>query len=137
LLCCLLVLAAGCTTKRRTAEHANVTGRVLYKGKPVTGGQLTFVTTDGFASNGVIDDKGNYTISAPVGTVKIGVDNRMVGQKQMPAAMKGAGRPDSEPPNPIKGTYRQIPEKCYEPDKSGLAYEVKKGDQTHDIEIQD
>ena len=137
LLCCLLVLVVGCAHKRRAAEHAEVSGRVLYKNKPVTGGSVAFVASDGFASSGVIDEKGNYTISAPVGDVRIGVDNRGVGQKPMAAASKGAGRPDAEPPTPIKGTYRQIPEKYYDPSTSGLTYTVKSGPQTHDIELSD
>jgi hypothetical protein len=110
---------------------------VLYHNKAVLGGQVSFVTKDGFAATGIIDEKGNYTISAPVGEVMIGVDNRMVGQRLMPAASKGAGRPGSEEPNPIKGVYREIPSKCYSPDSSGMIYTVKSGAQTHDIDIPD
>ena len=137
MLCCLLVLIVGCTSKRRAAEHADVTGRVLYKTKPVLGGQVMFVTSDGFSSSGVIDEQGNYKISAPVGDVRITVDNRMVGEKALPAAAKGAGRPDAEPPNPIKGVYRELPSKFYVVETSGLTYTVKSGSQTHDIELKE
>jgi hypothetical protein len=130
-------LVVGCNVRRRSAEHAEVTGRVLYKNKPVLGGQVMFVTSDGFSSTGVIDEQGNYTISAPVGDVRITVDNRMVGQKALPAAAKGAGRPDAPPPTPIKGVYRELPSKFYVVETSGQTYTVKSGSQTHDIELQD
>ena len=55
LLICLLVFAVGCGGKRRAAEHTEVSGEVTYKGKPLPGGQITFVTDDGFAANGIID----------------------------------------------------------------------------------
>src|SRR5262249_46401396 len=68
LLCCLLVLAAGCQPPQRSAEHVAVTGQVLLDGKPVTGGQVTFITVNGgFVSTGRIDEQGNYKIEAPVG----------------------------------------------------------------------
>jgi hypothetical protein len=130
-------LVAGCSKTRRAPEHAEVSGKVVYHNKPVTGGQVSFVAADGFASVGIIDEKGNYTISAPVGDVRIGIDNRGVGSKLREAAAKGAGRPDAEAPKPIKGVYREIPAKFYTPDTSELKYTVKSGAQTHDIELTD
>jgi hypothetical protein len=118
-----------------------VTGRVLYKNKPLTGGQVQFVAVEGgFGSNGIIDEKGNYKINAPVGDVKITVDNRMLSLRigaNHPAAMRGAGRPDAGEPTPVKGTYVQIPFKYYEMDKTDLTYTVTNGPQTYDIELKD
>lgn len=139
-LCGLLVLAAGCNTKRQV-EHVPVTGRVLYNGEPLLGGRLQFVTVQGaFASSGKIDEKGNYKIEAPVGDVMISVDNRMLQGEtasHMDVMKKGAGRPGQADPEPLKGTYKQIPDKYYTPDTSGLTYTVKPGPgpQTHDIEL--
>jgi hypothetical protein len=75
LLFCVLLLTTGCGGSKRSVEHVNVTGKVTYNGKPVTGGQIMFVSKDGFASTGRIDENGNYTINAPLGEVKITVDN--------------------------------------------------------------
>lgn len=112
-----------------------MTGRVLFDGKPLPGGEVTFVTVkDGFASKGIIDEKGNYTISAPTGDVMISVDNRALGQSRE-AAMKGAGRPDAPPPTRLKGKYVEIPSKYFVPDTSGLTYTVINGPQTHDIQL--
>lgn len=132
LCCCLLILVTGCTRTRRSVEHVEVTGRVLLDGKPVTGGEVSFTTKDGFANKGVIDETGKYTINAPTGEVMISVDNRSLGQSRE-AASKGAGRPDAPPPTKLKGKYVEIPSKYYIPDTSGLTYTVTNGPQTHDI----
>jgi hypothetical protein len=135
-----LVLAAGCSPKR-SAEHTDVSGRVLFGGKPLPGGRVTFVTVEeAFASVGRIDDQGNYKIQAPVGEVMISVDNRMLRQNpvgNLAGPRKGAGRPDQPDPDPVTGTYEEIPDKYYVPDTSGLKYTVKPGPQTHDIELKE
>jgi hypothetical protein len=138
----LLLPAAGCKKTPHAADHVDVSGQVLYNGKPVTGGQVTFVTVEGaFASTGSIDEKGNYTIKAPVGEVKIAVDTEMLNPSnrgaKMEAARKGAGRPDAGDPNPPKGTYVKIPQKYRTADSSELSYTVTRGSQTHNIELTD
>jgi len=139
LLICLLVFAVGCQTgKPKSAQYVDVTGKVTYQGKPVTGGQVSFFNDQGFNNNGVIDENGNYKISSPVGNVKIMVDNRMLRQGQREAAKMGAGpRPGGEQPNPIKGKFMRLPEKYSAPDKTDLTYTVSNGPQTHDIELTD
>jgi len=139
---CWVVLAVACDRSRHSVEHVEVTGQVLYKGKPLPGGEVTFVTVkDAFASTGIIDERGNYKISAPVGEVKIGVDNQMLnpqasGAKQ-PNASRGAGRPDAGAPTPMKGTFVRIPPKYKDPEQSGLTYTVTKDETTHKIELTD
>jgi hypothetical protein len=114
-------------------EQAEVSGRVLYKGKPLPGGMLTFVVEDmGFSFNAVIDEKGNYSITAPVSDVKISVDNKMLAMQQ--PAPRQAARPV---PEPVKGKYVPLPLKFAATDTSSLTYTVKKGKQTHDIELTD
>lgn len=136
---CLLVSTIGCTPgKPRSAKYVDVTGKVTYQGKPVTGGQVTFFNEDGFNNNGVIDENGNYTISSPVGPVKIMVDNKMLKMGMKEAAKKGAGpRPGGEEPKPIKGKFVPLPDKYSAPDKTDLSYTVTNGPQTHDIELKD
>lgn len=141
--CCavsLLGSSLGCSGgSRRSAQHTEVSGTVTYNGKPVTGGQIKFVGDDWAAIEGVIDETGHYTINAPVGTVKITVDNRMVQAGAIrEQASQGAGpRPGGPPPKPIKGKYVQIPEKYYDPARCGLSYTVQKGPQTHDVVLTD
>jgi hypothetical protein len=133
--CCLvialLVLTAGCKGNR-SVEHADVTGKVLFRGKPLPGGRLTFVTVQGaFAITGTIDETGNYSIKAPVGEVQISVDNRMLQSKVTTRHLKRPGAEET----PIKGTFVRIPTRYAAPDSSGLNYTVKPGPQTHDIEL--
>jgi hypothetical protein len=121
---------------RRSVEYVEVTGKVLYKGKPLPGGMVTFVTADGFASKGIIDEDGSYTIKTLVGDVKICVDNTMLARKG-PAPKKGAGKSKEPAPEQPKGKYVPLPRKYSNPDTSGLSWTVKKGKQTHDIELKD
>jgi hypothetical protein len=141
LVCCclslgLLTLLVGCDKNPRSVDHAEVSGKVLFQGNPLPGGQVTFITVKGgFASNGTIDENGNYQIKAPVGDVKIGVTNRILqsrsGSKTQAHPKKGAA---SEEPLP-RGRWVKIPSSYEAPHTSGLTYTVKPGPQTHDIEL--
>jgi len=144
---CLLVLAVGCGGRRTSVDYAEVSGTVKYKGKPVTGGRVTFITTQGgFTGSGDLDEKGHYTAKAPVGEVQISVDNRMLGGAAAVQGRRGgAGGPakkpmlkrpdDTEGAHAMKGTYMSIPEKYTDPTTSGLTYTVKSEAQTHDIDL--
>jgi hypothetical protein len=114
----------------------------MYQGAPLQGGRLTFVTTKGaLTAAGDIDETGQYKINAPLGEVKIGVDNRMINkqvQANLPlAAKKGAGNPAAAAPTELKGVYKMIPPKYYVPDTSGLTYTVTKDEKTYDIVLTD
>jgi hypothetical protein len=104
LACCglslaLLIVITGCGGRPRSVEHAEVSGKVLFQGKPLPGGVVNFVTVNGgFAATGAIDENGNYQLKAPVGEVKIGVSNKMLrgsapakegGQNKEPKSLSG------------------------------------------------
>jgi hypothetical protein len=104
----LLALMTGCGQNPRSVDHAEVSGKVLFHGKPLPGGRLNFITVQGaFASSGKIDNDGHYTLAAPVGDAQISVMNE------------------------------KIPSAFSDPQKSGLKYTVKPGPQTYDIELPD
>jgi hypothetical protein len=147
LLCSLLVLAGGCKRIRHSTAHVDVTGQVRYQGKPLPGGRVTFVAVEGsFASTGTIDEKGNYKINAPVGPVKISVNNTMLDPQRgagHAAARRGPAGPGAqrppgggaEEPTEIKGTWVRIPPKYASAETSGLTFTVTKESKTHDIEL--
>jgi len=151
LACCglslgLLVVITGCGGRPRSVEHAEVTGKVMFQGKPLPGGVVNFVTVNGgFAATGTIDDKGNYQIKAPVGEVRIGVSNLMLrggsptkdgGPKKEPKTAREEKTADQQKgPRGVKGYYVAIPPSYTDPITSGLKYTVKPGPQTHDIEL--
>lgn len=139
----VLLSTGGCGERPpHSVEYAVVTGKVLYKGKPLPGGRVMFVTAKwGFTSSGVIDENGQYEIKSPVGDVNIAVDNRILQAqkkekgKTQPKKSPSAKLPGAELPPPPKGKYVKIPEKYADPGKSGLSFKVEKGTQTHDITL--
>jgi hypothetical protein len=134
LLLLVLAFAYGCATKHKY-DTAEVTGKVTFKGKPLPGGSITFVAVKGgTATSGIIEESGDYKVSAPIGEVKIQVDNRSLEKKKGPTGpiLK---RPDQGEPNTAKGTYVAIPEKYYTADDTPLTYTVKSGSQIHDISL--
>ncbi len=143
--CCLsfglLTLMAGCSKTPRSAEHVEVSGKVLLQGKPLPGGRVMFVTVKGgFASSATIDENGNYQIKAPVGDVEIGVDNQMLANRRGPKQTPHPKKPDAEAAGanqPVKGRWVKLPNRYADPHTSGLKYTVTPGSQTHNIELSD
>lgn len=142
----LLILVAGCGQTPHSVDHAEVSGKVLYQGQPLPGGRVNFLALNGgFASSANIDENGNYHIKAPVGETEISVTNLMLKSKTGPK--KGSLAPkeadtkvkeaEGKGNQSLKGRYVKIPSHYEDPQKSGLKYTVKKGAQTHDIELTD
>lgn len=131
------VLLAGCGRSSPLGEQAEVSGTVLYKGKPLPGGRITFFTARGFNVITVIDPQGHYQCQVPIGEVQISVDNHVLLQQKTPSrpmlVPKGAPTAEAEP---IRGTYVPLPEKYRAPESSGLKYVVAKGTQTHDVPLE-
>ena len=147
----LLIGTTACGKSLHGTQHEEVSGQVLFKGKPLPGGRVTFAAIkDGFASSAPIDENGNYQVNAPIGEVLISVDNRMfqprggAGKGKRSAQTKGPDhhpkRPDAQEveAEPSKGRrYVPIPGHYANCDTSGLTYTVKPGAQTYDIELSD
>jgi hypothetical protein len=157
----LLILTAGCGGNPHAVDTAEVSGKVLFQGKGVTGGRVSFVSVKGgFPSSAIINEDGTYQIKAPVGEVRIGVDNSMLKPQGVGGGGKGPGKgggkgggqgggppkgiahpkgpnaPEAkEQPVTIKGKWVAIPSQYADPGTSGLTYTVKPGSQTHDIDL--
>jgi hypothetical protein len=146
--CALLVALPGCAGKGK------VSGRVLLNGTPLPGGWLTFRPADA-RQNSVsvpINPDGTYEAVLPVGEVGISVDNRELEPTKappppklpqgvkIPPASGGAGASSGTSTSQtaaekLPGTYVPISENYTLADTSGLSYKVKRGEQTHDIEL--
>ncbi len=115
----LLALLAGCS--RSSLDRVSISGKVLFRGKPLPGGIVTFMSPKGFSNTATIDGEGNYQLMAPVGSLKIGVDNRML-QKTPRSSQNRLLKPPPESASlqPISGVYVPIPEKYTSVDTSGL-----------------
>jgi hypothetical protein len=152
-----LMLILGCGGTKTAKVH----GKVVYSGKPVTGGQIAFFSADDTKINpsrGVINEDGTFTVEkVPVGRVKVSVDTRGLkeggrgvpgmpdqGKQMMPPGgisdemkqkMEGAGKSISPGTVKISGTYVAIPAKFTDPEKSGLSFDINSGDNDIPVEL--
>jgi hypothetical protein len=126
---------------------ATVSGKVIYQGEPVTAGYVAFYGVDGKVDSGRIDADGHYTVyKAPVGDVKVAVltadptrkppSGGLSKGKQTGGLTKGKPPSDTEITVPERvGKFVAIPAHYKNPDQSGLAFTVKSGAQTIDLEL--
>jgi hypothetical protein len=149
----LLAWIGGCGQSPRSSDHAEVSGKVLINGKPLPGGQISFVAAKGgFAASGNIDENGLYKINAPVGEVTITVNNTSLqsqqgqsGQPSRKGGVKGGGggAPKELPhtkqaaaeEHAPKGHWVSLPSRYSNADTSDLKYTVTAGSQTHDVQL--
>ena len=150
----LFLVVTGCGPKT-----AKVSGTVLYDGKPLPGGRVTFRPEDPKRNSVMVelDEQGNYQTELPVGEVQVSVDNRELEpvpaapagglpdflpaearQKLSGAAKSGDAPADAPPPNApdkLPGKYVPIPERYYTIEKSGLKFTVHGPEQKQNIEL--
>ena len=127
-----MAAASGCGPSK-----ASVTGTVIFNNQPLPSGTITFTSDAGdkpVKAAPIVD--GKYTITDfPAGPAKVTV----VTTPPPPAG--GALPPGVElcryrcPQTAAPGKYVPIPRGYSTPDKSGLQYEVKGGEQTKDFEL--
>jgi hypothetical protein len=136
---CGILLAGGCGGK------GVVKGKVLYQGKPVRGGSVSFVLERGGTMFSPIEEDGSYTIpGVPPGTAKITVETDSVRPSVMQRDASG-GPPEfmkkyiqEKEPQALEQRskrYVRIPPQYSDPDKSNLSYVVNSGQQEHDIDL--
>jgi hemoglobin len=118
--------------KDKPAGAAVVAGKVTYNGKPLPGGFVLFQSADGKTARAEIKEDGTYRADALApGDYKVGVDTE---------SLKPKGPPDdkAKPPDAKGGLkYLPVPAKYRDPTTSGLTLTVNKGEQTHDIALDD
>jgi len=147
----LLILATGCPGgQKKSIDMAEVSGKVMFGGQPLPGGRITFISKDSpqFTGGGNINENGEYKVEAPVGDVKVTVDNQMLapgggaggkGGKgpDAPAIKPGLKRPGSEAPISEKGHYVPIPAKYANSEETPLTFKINKGSQTIQIDLKE
>ena len=131
LLAIVLTALGGCGNGKGTVSE-----KVSYQGSSLQYGTVQFVTPGGVMV-GEIDSSGTYTIKdAPTGLAKISVTcqdpeyaNYM---KKLSASARDPkiAKPDGKPED-----FYKIPGKYTNPETSELAFEVKSGSQTFNIEL--
>ena len=133
----LLVLAAAAGGCGRST--ATLSGTVTYRGRPVTSGEVVFLSQDGTASaHAPIRPDGHYTVTGVrAGTARVAVDNPppswyATGQR-LPAAL--ANDPEVREARAQAARYVPTPPRYRDPNQSGLTHTVGKGSQTYDIAL--
>lgn len=117
----------------------SVRGKVYFQDKAMTGGSVAFVPKNEKVATANIQADGSYEVKVTTGVAKISVSaplkiNVPKGMLMDPAKM---GATDKAGPvaAPSPGKVTPIPDRYGDADKSGLAYEVKSGNQEHDIKL--
>lgn len=138
----LLLLPFGLMLGCGGSSKGTVSGKVLYKGQPLKGGNVAILSKAGGGNlTSSIQEDGSYSISkVPRGPAVITVETRSirpVPQKALPGPYARASK-DTLPPGLVVGDaarYVPIPEQYADPEKSGLSLDVKGGPQPHDIDL--
>ena len=68
------------TEEKKTEEKGSVSGKVTYKGKPLTGGVVILTDADGKVKADLGDD-GTYKLNVKPGQYKVAVDAKDVPEK--------------------------------------------------------
>ncbi len=135
LLSALCLLATGCGP-----SAPSVSGTVRFQGQPLPSGTVLFHGADGRVEHSLVSADGRYAIAnAPLGPVRITVQSHPAA----PAGLPSYGGRSPAAPRELTPTAKEkrggrhtpIPPRYGDPEQSGLAYTVRAGTQTHDIEL--
>jgi hypothetical protein len=124
----LALVAVGCQGK------GDVSVKVTYNGKPLVFGTVQFEGSDGGLRQGNIEADGSYSVSGvATGEAKVAVSSRNPKSSDFQAIQREGQK--KLPPLPDRPGWFQIPDKYEMTYKSGLAYPIKRGANTIDIEL--
>jgi hypothetical protein len=143
-----LLLLSGCSG---TSKNSTVSGKVTYKGQPVTGGTLTLHPTDGkggsFPPIPIKPDGTFMTTDVPAGSWQVAIETESI--KGMPTGGYNAKPPQGQkPPDGAapkmpeidtsgQPKYVQIPKKYSDPKTSNLTWDIVKGKNDKTFELTD
>ena len=135
----ILLLAAGCG---QASKGSSVSGKITYKGQPLTGGIIKLYSdaapapaTRGADNSFHITIKPDGTFGAsnvPEGMAKVAIESQ-------PAPSKPAGFDPKTgiPLAPGTADFVRIPQKYTDPNTSGLTWDVKPGSEKKDFDLTD
>jgi hypothetical protein len=133
---CFRVVAAALLTFAAIGcgGRGDVSGKVSYKGKPLVWGTVQFEGSDGIVKHGNINPDGTYTVeSVATGDAKAAVSSINPKSSDF-QPLQREGQAPRKPRPEVKGWF-PIPDKYDTPFKSGLTYEIKRGQNAIDIDL--
>lgn len=130
---CVLPITLGCS-KGGGKNTATITGKVLYNGKPVTGGSLVLHPASGGQFPITLRPDGTFSATgAPHGDMKVTVNTEML-HDMTPAVQSPDGK---TPPRQDLGVYVAIPEAYMSPSTTPLTWKIEKGTEDRTFELKD
>ncbi|EAQ81819.1 hypothetical protein [Blastopirellula marina] len=131
----LCILLCGCGGGNGL-ETAPATGQVLYNGKPLPYGTVSFRPKAGSPATGVIQTDGSFTLTTyrnGDGAI-LGMHEVLINATEHDAGIAAPVQPDTE----MLAPKSLIPEKYMSFSTSGITAEVKQGEKNHfQIEMRD
>ena len=129
----LTMLAGGCGEKSEFPATEPVSGKVTYKGQPVTKGTITFQSDAGQTATGMIGPDGTYTLSTfgeKDGAIPGHHKVMVIANDADPTLMPGSS-PGYKTPKDL------VPKKYSELNTSGLEADVAKGKGVIDFDLKE
>jgi len=116
----IALVLVGCKGK----QTGTVSGKVTFKGKPLTSGEVQFINPEkGAGSSGQLDSSGNYTLAGQLEAGKYKVYIQPPTPEQLPP-----GKVSTRPPF-------DVPPKFQDPSQTPISKDVKVGPNDIPIEI--
>ncbi len=120
-------LAAGCGKSNVSPPTAKASGQVIFKGKPVTAGEIYFVAAEkGYSANATLDSNGNYQISSGLPSASYKV--YFAGPKVVEPPRPGYAPPKME--------AFPLPPKYLREATSGQSADIKAGENKFDFKLE-
>ena len=125
----ILAFITGCSGGSNAPPTGKVTGKVSFRGQPVTVGTVIFVPQAGGPSAyGMIQADGSYELSTD--TSSGGGDGAVIGKHKVAIRAQKETEPGG------RAAPLMLPRGFENPDKSGLTAEVKEGENILNIECE-
>ncbi len=116
----------------------DVSGKVSYKGKPVTMGSVLVIGSDKVPRYGPIQKDGQFAIAGvPVGEAKVAVNSPDPRTLHVSASNKLGGQSAAAPSPADIAAWFPLPEKAGDPLQSGLTIAVNRGANVVALELKD
>ena len=129
----MVLLSSGCAPAPAVGQ---ITGKVRFRGEVLPSGTVKFLCADGRSVSASIAADGTYRVDrVAAGPARISV----IGHPRVPRGFQKSPLLPKEAARPAVASETQpvvVPIRFGNPETSGLTYEVQKGVQTHNLDLQ-
>jgi len=127
-----LIWTSGCGDS--SGPVGSLSGKVTYKGEPVTEGSIVFFNPEtGAAAEAQLDLDGTYVIETQVGGLPPGTYQVSISPPEIP----DPSTPPNTAPSMIPKDMPNVPKKYRRRETSDLTVVIHQGENTYDLDMQD